>query len=183
MTGSHARNGSFAVGLDVGTTKICALSGIREGGRTKITAVGSSPSHGLKKGIVVDRALAADSIRRAVKSAEEAAGLRIRSVVVGIAGGHIKGFNGHGAIGVRSRTVREEDVDRLMDSASAVCVPVDREILHVIPAGFRLDGNNGIKDPVGMSCERLEAMVHIVTGSVTSVQNLVACCEMARVRV
>lgn len=173
----------FAVGLDVGTTKICALSGIREGGRTKIVSVGSSPSYGLRKGMVVDTGLAADSIRRAVRNAEVAAGIKIRSVVVGIAGGHIKGFSGFGAIGVKSRMVREEDVDRLMDSASAVCVPVDREILHVIPAGFRLDGNNGIKNPVGMFCERLEAMVHIVTGSVTSVQNLVKCCEMAKVRV
>jgi cell division protein FtsA len=137
----------------------------------------------LRKGIVVDAGLAADSIKQALRSAEEAAGLRIRAVVVGIAGGHIKGFNGHGATGIRSGTVREEDVDRLVDSASAVYVPVDREILHVIPAGFRLDGNNGIKNPVGMSCERLEAMVHIVTGSVTSVENLLKCCEMARVRV
>lgn len=183
MTARDSRTMDFAVGLDVGTTKICALSGIREGGRTKIVSVGSSPSYGLRKGMVVDAGLAADSIKRAVKNAEEAAGIRIRSVVVGVAGGHIKGFNGFGAIGVKSRMVREEDVDRLMDSASAVYVPVDREILHVIPAGFRLDGNNGIKNPVGMSCERLEAMVHIVTGSVTSVQNLVKCCEMAKVRV
>lgn len=177
------RTGDFAVGLDVGTTKICALLGTRERGRTKIVSMGSSPSYGLRKGMVVDTGLAADSIKRAVKKAEEAAGIRIRSVVVGIAGGHIKGFSGFGAIGVKRRMVREEDVDRLMDSASAVYVPVDREILHVIPAGFRLDGSNGIKNPVGMSCERLEAMVHIVTGSVTSVQNLMKCCEMARVRV
>lgn len=183
MTTARSGPKDFAVGLDVGTTKICALSGAREGGRTTIVSKGSSPSYGLRKGMVVDTALAADSIKRAVRSAEEAAGIRIQSVIVGIAGGHIKGFSGFGAIGVRSGMVREEDVDRLMDSASAVYVPVDREILHVIPAGFRLDGSNGIKDPVGMSCERLEAMVHIVTGSVTSVQNLVKCCEMARVRV
>jgi cell division protein FtsA len=183
MTARGTRPSEFAVGLDVGTTKICALSGIRDGQRTKIVSVGSSPSYGLRKGMVVDAGLAADSIKRALKNAEEAAGIKIRSVVVGVAGGHIKGFKGFGAIGVKSRMVREEDVDRLMDSASAVYVPVDREILHVIPAGFRLDGNNGIKNPVGMSCERLEAMVHIVTGSVTSVQNLVKCCEMAKVRV
>ncbi len=183
MTARSSSRMDFSVGLDVGTTKICALSGIREGGRTRIVSVGSSPSYGLRKGMVVDTGLAADSIKRAVRNAEEAAGIKIRSVVVGIAGGHIKGFSGFGAIGVKSRMVREEDVDRLMDSASAVYVPVDREILHVIPAGFRLDGNNGVKDPVGMSCERLEAIVHIVTGSVTSVQNLVKCCEMARVRV
>ncbi len=183
MTAKDSRAMDFAVGLDVGTTKICALSGVREEGRTRVVSMGSSPSHGLRKGMVVDANLAADSIKKAVRSAEDAAGIRIRSAVVGIAGGHIKGFNGFGAVGVKNRLVREEDVDRLMDSASAVCVPVDREILHVIPAGFRLDGNNGIRNPVGMSCERLEAMVHIVTGSVTSVQNLLRCCEMARVRV
>jgi cell division protein FtsA len=183
MTARSTGTLDFAVGLDVGTTKICALSGIREGGRTRVISMGSSPSHGLRKGMVVDTGLAADSIKRAVKNAEEAGGIKIRSVVVGIAGGHIKGFNCYGAIGVKSRMIREEDVDRLMDSASAVYVPVDREILHVIPAGFRLDGSNGIRNPVGMSCERLEAMVHIVTGSVTSVQNLIKCCEMSRVRV
>lgn len=184
MTPCTARHGrDFAVGLDVGTTKICAIAGIRESGNVRIISIGSSPSYGLRKGIVVDAGLAADSIKRAVKNAEDAMGRRIRSVFVGIAGGHIKGFNGCGAIGVKGRVVREEDVDRLMDSAGAVYVPVDREILHVIPSGFRLDGNNGIKDPVGMSCERLEARVHIVTGSVTAVQNLVKCSEMAGVQV
>lgn len=183
MTARDTRNADFAVGLDVGTTKICALFGMREKGMTSIISTGLSPSYGLRKGIVVDAGLAADSIKRALKNAEEAAGIKVKSVIVGIAGGHIKGFNGYGAIGVKSGMVREEDVDRLVDSASAVYVPVDREILHVIPRGFRLDGNNGIKNPLGMSCERLEAMVHIVTGSVTSVRNLVKCCEMARVRV
>jgi cell division protein FtsA len=184
MTAGAGRdNRGFAVGLDVGTTKICAIAGTRERGDVRIICVGSSPSFGLRKGIVVDAGLAADSIRRALKKAEDAMGRAIVSVIVGIAGGHIKGFSGHGAIGVKGGAVKEEDVDRLMDSASAVYVPVDREILHVIPSGFRLDGNNGIKDPVGMSCERLEAQVHIVTGSVTSVQNLIKCSEMAGVDV
>jgi cell division protein FtsA len=173
----------FAVGLDIGTTKICAIAGMRERGNIRIISIGSSPSYGLRKGIVVDSGLAADSIRRAVKSAEDSMGCRIGPVFIGIAGGHIKGFNGCGAIGVKGKVVSEEDVDRLMDSAGAVYVPVDREILHVIPSGFRLDGNNGIKDPVGMPCERLEASVHIVTGSVTAVQNLVRCSEKAGVRV
>lgn len=175
--------GDFAVGLDVGTTKICAIAGTREKGNIRIICVGSSPSFGLRKGIVVDAALAAGAIKGALKKAEDAMGRPIASVVVGIAGGHIKGFSGYGAIGVKGGAVREEDVDRLMDSAGAVYVPVDREILHVIPSGFRLDGDNGIKDPVGMSCERLEAQVHIVTGSVTSVQNLIKCSEMAGVDV
>ena len=184
MTASAFTEGrDFAVGLDVGTTKICAISGTLEAGNVRIACVGSSPSFGLRKGIVVDAGLAASSIKMALKKAEDAMGQTITSVVVGIAGGHIKGFSGYGAIGVKGGTVREEDVDRLMDSASAVYVPVDREILHVMPSGFRLDGNNGIKDPVGMSCERLEAQVHIVTGSVTSVQNLIRCSEIAGVDV
>lgn len=182
MTFRQTPNGDFAVGLDVGTTKICAIAGKWEMGRMKVISVGSSPSHGLRKGIVVDRELTADSIKRSLKNVESAMGVEIKSVFVGIAGGHIKGFNGYGAIGVKGM-VKEEDVERLMDSASAVCVPVDREILHVIPAGFRLDRDNGIENPVGLSGERLEARVHIVTGSVTSVQNLIKCCEAAEVEV
>ncbi len=171
------------MGLDVGTTKICAIVGTRQKRSTKIICVGSSPSFGLRKGIVVDTGLATDSIKRALKKVEDTMGRRVGSVIVGIAGGHVKGFTGYGAIGVKGGAVREEDVDRLIDSASAVYVPVDREILHVIPSGFRLDGDNGIKNPVGMPCERLEAKVHIVTGSITSVQNLIRCSEMAGVDV
>lgn len=178
MTFGRAGNGDFAVGLDVGTTKICAICGDYEGGRTRIVSVGISPSHGLRKGIVVDMERTADSVKRAVKDAEDSLRVKIGSVFVGIAGGHIKGFDGHGAIAIKG-VVSEDDVDRLMDSASAVCVPVDREVLHVIPGGFRIDGDNGIGDPLGMSGERLEGRVHIVTGALTSVQNLIKCCEMA----
>lgn len=173
----------FAVGLDVGTTKICAISGRLENGRIDIMSVCSSPSYGLRKGIVVDMDATADSIRKALASVDGVREAAMRSVFVGIAGGHIKGFTGYGAIGVKGSVVREEDVERLVDSAGAVCVPVDREILHVIPTGFRVDGGNGINDPVGMHADRLEAKVHIVTGSVTSVQSLMKCCEMADVGV
>ncbi len=179
-----SRNGDFAVGLDIGTTKICAIYGRWEKERVNIVSVGSCPSLGLRKGIVVDMDMTADSVKRALRCAGEGTGAAaIRSVVVGIAGGHIKGFTGYGAIGIRGGVVRQDDVDRLVDSAGAVCVPVDREILHVIPSGFRIDGSNGINDPVGLRAERLEADVHIVTGSVTSVRNLIKCCEMAEVRV
>ena len=178
-----SHNGDFAVGLDIGTTKICAVYGKWEKERINIVSVGSCPSLGLRKGIVVDMDMTADSVKRALRRVEEGTGAAIRSVVVGIAGGHIKGFTGYGAIGIKGGVVRQDDVDRLVDSAGAVCVPVDREILHVIPAGFRVDGSNGINDPVGLHAERLEADVHIVTGSVTSVQNLIKCCEMAEVQV
>ncbi len=178
-----SHNGALTVGLDVGTTKICALAGRLEDGRINITSVGSSPSRGLRKGIVTDAGATADSIRKAMARLEEATGTEIKSVFVGIAGGHIKGFTGYGAVGIRGGVIREEDMERLVDSAGAVCVPVDREILHIIPAGFRVDGSNGINDPVGMHAERLEAKVHIVTGSVTPVRSLVRCCEIAEVRV
>lgn len=176
-------SGDCAVGLDVGTTKICAVIGRHEAGGIKIVSLGASRSLGLRKGIVFDMDLTAVSIQEALRDAENSSGLKVRSVIVGIAGGHIKGFNGYGAIGLRSGPVGEEDVERLIDSAGAVCVPVDREILHVISSGFRIDGNNGIVDPVGMSGDRLEAKVHIVTGSVASVRNLIKCCETARVEV
>lgn len=176
-------NGDIAVGLDVGTTKICAIVGKNVSERTEISGIGLSPSSGLRKGIVVDIDMAVSSIRKALKEAEDMAGFRITSVYAGIAGGHIKGFNGYGAIDIKGRKVAEDDIERLIDSASAVYVPVDRDILHVIPAGFKLSGHNGIKNPVGMYGDRLEAKVHIVTGSVAPVQNLIRCCEMAGVEV
>lgn len=171
------------VGLDVGTTKICAMVGERVNGGIRVLSVGSSPSTGLRKGIVVDADATTNSIKKALKEAEDITGFRLMSAYVGIAGGHVKSFNGYGAIGIKDRVVREEDLERLMDYAAAVYVPVDREILHLIPAGFKLDGHNGIKEPVGMSCEKLEAKFHIVTGSLTSVQNLVRCCERAGIDV
>lgn len=183
MMRQQAYHGNVAVGLDVGTTKICAIVGKSGHIRNEIVAVGSSPSSGLRKGVVVDMDLTAGAIKRAVREAEGIAGFQIKSVHVGIAGGHIKGFNGYGAICIRGREVRENDVDRLMDSAGAVYVPVDREVLHVIPSGFTLDGSNGIKSPLGMRGKMLEANVHIVTGSVVSVQNLIRCCETAGVEV
>jgi cell division protein FtsA len=178
-----SRNGYYAVGLDVGTTKICAICGKLEDERINIVSVGSCPSFGLRKGIVADMDMTADSVKMALRRIEKGTGEAVRAVVVGIAGGHIKGFTGYGAIGIKGGLIRQDDVDRLVDSAGAVCVPVDREILHMIPSGFRVDGGNGIKDPVGLCGERLEADVHIVTGSVTSVRNLVRCCEMAQVQV
>lgn len=178
-----SRNGYYAVGLDVGTTKICAMYGKMEEEKINIVAVGSCPSLGLRKGIVADMDMTADSVKMAVRRIEEGTGATVRSAVVGIAGGHIKGFTGYGAIGIKGGMISQDDVDRLVDSAGVVCVPVDREILHMIPSGFRIDGSNGIKDPLGMHGERLEADVHIVTGAVTSVRNLIKCCEMAEVQV
>jgi len=177
------RKGNISVGLDVGTTKICAVVGEVSGSNACVTAIGSAPSTGLRKGVVINIESTVNSIKKAVKDAEAMAGLEIKSVYVGIAGGHIKGFESYGAVGIKGKEVKPQDVERAIDSASVVYVPLDREVLHVIPTEFILDGQDGIKDPVGMAGVRLEVKVHIVTGAVSSVQNLLKCCEKAGVDV
>lgn len=174
-------HGNIIVGLDVGTTKICAAVGEVVNGELEFRGVSTSSSAGLRKGVVVDMEATVESIRNAVKTAEAAIDVEINAVYVGISGGHIKGFNSYGAVGIRGKEVTPLDVERLIDSAKAVYVPIDREVLHVIPTGYILDGQNGIKDPAGMAGGRLEAKVYIVTGAVTSVQTLLKCCEKAGV--
>lgn len=173
------RNSSVIVGLDVGTTKICAIAGeVTEDG-IDILSVSSHPSNGLRKGVVIDIEATANSIKKTISDVEEQTGISVREVYVGIAGSHIKSFSSYGAVGIKGREVTSEDVERAIDSASAVYVPLDREILHVLPTDFILDGQDGIKDPVGMAGVRLEVKVYIVTGAVASVQNLLKCCERA----
>ena len=167
----------FIVGLDVGTTKICAVVGEVVNGELEIRGVSTSASKGLRKGVVVDIESTVESIKNAVKTAESFTGVEINAVYVGIAGNHIKGFNSYGAVGIRGKEVTCKDIERVIDSAKAVYVPLDREVLHVIPAGYILDGQDGIRDPSGMMGVRLEAKVYIVTGAVASVQNLLKCCE------
>ncbi len=179
----NPNQGNIIVGLDVGTTKICAVVGEIINGGIEIKGVSTSASSGLRKGVVVNIDATVESIRNAVKNAESSMGVEINSVYVGISGGHIKGFNSHGAIGIRGKEVTSTDVDRVIDSAKAVYVPLDREVLHTIPTGYTLDGQNGIKDPAGMIGARLEAKVYILTGAITSVQNLLKCCEKAGVEV
>ena len=173
----QSHHGNIIVGLDVGTTKICAVVGELIEGELEIRGISTSASTGLRKGVVVDIESTVDSIKNAVKTAESITGVEINAVYVGIAGGHIKGFNSYGAVGLRGKEVAYVDVERVIDSAKAVYVPLDREVLHVIPTGYILDGQNGIRDPIGMMGVRLEAKVYIVTGAVTSVQNLLKCCE------
>jgi cell division protein FtsA len=171
------KRGNIIVGLDVGTTKICAVVGGIVDGELEILGVSTSASTGLRKGVVVNIESTVESIKNAVKTAESFTGVEISTVYVGIAGGHVKGFNSYGAVGLRGKEVGHVDIERVIDSAKAVYVPLDREVLHVIPTGYILDGQNGIKDPVGMMGVRLEAKVYIVTGAVTSVQNLLKCFE------
>jgi cell division protein FtsA len=177
------KRGRVIVGLDVGTTKICAIAGeVSEEGIT-VLAMGSHPSTGLRKGVVIDIEATANSIKKAVSGVREQLGIPVNEVYVGIAGSHIKSIGSYGAVGIKGKDVTPEDVDRAIDSAGAVYVPLDREILHVLPTDFILDGQGGIKDPVGMAGVRLEVQVHIVTGAVASVQNLIKCCERADLKV
>jgi len=165
---------NIVVGLDVGTTKICAIVGeLVQDGRIDVIGIGTHPSRGLKKGMVINIESTVDSIKRAVEEAELMAGVQINAVYTGIAGGHVKGLNSRGVIAVKDHEVSRADVRRVIDAARAVAIPLDREVLHVLPQEFIVDDQDGIKDPLGMSGVRLEAEVHIITGAVTSAQNIV----------
>lgn len=175
---------NIVVGLDIGTTKICVVVGQKnKNGSVDIIGVGTAPSTGLRKGVVINIDATVESIKQAVKEAEKMCGLQIRNATVGIAGGHIKSFNSRGIIAVKNREVTKKDVERVIESASAVDIPIGSEVLHVIPQQFILDGQSEIKDPIGMSGVRLEVDVHIVTGAVTSAQNIMKSCERAGISV
>ncbi|MBI5198573.1 MAG: cell division protein FtsA [Nitrospirae bacterium] len=172
------------VGLDIGTTKICAIVGeMKDGGRIDIIGIGSHASRGLRKGVVVNIESTVESIKKAVEEAELMAGVDIKAVYAGIAGGHIKGFNSRGVIAVKDKEISKSDMDRVIDAARAVAIPLDREVLHILPQEFIIDNQDGIKEPLGMSGVRLEAEVHIVTGAVTSVQNIIKSCHRADLEV
>ncbi|OQY13906.1 MAG: cell division protein FtsA [Desulfobacteraceae bacterium 4572_19] len=170
---------NIIVGLDVGTTKICAIVGEVSGGDINIIGVGSHQSTGIKKGVVVNIDSTVDSIKKAVEDAENMAGCEISSVYTGIAGGHITGFNSHGTNPIKGEEVTKQDVDRVIEAARAVAIPMDREVIHVIPQEFIVDGQAGIQNPIGMKAIRLEANIHIVTGAATSAHNIVKCANKA----
>jgi len=178
-----ARKDDLIVGLDIGTTKICAVVAERNESGVDIVGIGTHPSRGLRKGVVVDIDSTVDSIKHAVEEAELMADCEITSVYAGIAGGHIRAFNSHGVVAVKEREVREGDVKRVIDAAKAVAIPMDREVIHVIPQEFIIDDQDGIREPLGMSGVRLEAKIHIVTAAVTSAQNIVKCCNKAGLNV
>ncbi len=167
------------VGLDIGTTKICTIVAETDGRNCNIIGIGSYPSVGLRKGVVVNMEATVDSIKKAVEEAEMMAGCEISSVYAGIAGGHITGFNSNGIIAVKGDEVTQADVDRVIEAARAVAIPMDREVIHVLPQEFIVDGEPRINNPVGMAGVRLEAKIHIVTGAVTSAQNIVKCANNA----
>jgi cell division protein FtsA len=177
------RKESFIFGLDIGTTKVCAVVGeVLEGG-LEIRGIGVSASTGIKKGVVVNIESTVESIKKAVKEAESITGVQIDAVYVGITGVHIKGCNSNGAVVIKGEEITLLDVERATEYASAVYIPLDREVLQVIPTGFILDEQDGIRDPVGMTGVRLEAKVHIITACVSSVQNILKCCEKAGLEV
>ncbi len=173
------RPGNMIVGLDIGTTKICAVVSELSEKAAEIIGVGTYPSVGLRKGVVVNIDNTVDSIQRSMEEAELMAGCEIGSVFIGIAGSHIKGFNSHGVIAVKGQEVSQEDVDRVIDAARAVAIPLDREVIHILPQEYIVDEQGGILDPVGITGVRLEAKVHIVTGAVTAAQNLIKCANRA----
>jgi len=168
------------VGLDIGTSKICAVVGeVRPDGMVDIIGMGSHPSIGLRKGMVINIENTVNSIKEAIEEAETMAGCEISSVYAGIAGGHIKGFNSHGVIALKNREVGKRDIERVIDAARAVAIPMDREVIHTLPQEFIVDDQGGISDPAGMSGVRLEVKIHIVTGAVTSAQNIIKCANRA----
>jgi len=167
------------VGLDIGTTKVCAVVGEARPDGVEIIGMGSHPSEGLRKGVVINIEYTVDSIKEALEEAETMAGCEISAVYAGIAGGHVKGFNSHGVIPLKEKEVTRKDIERVIEAASAVAIPMDREVIHTLVQEFIVDEQDGIMDPLGMSGVRLETNIHIVTGAVTSAQNIIKCANRA----
>ncbi|MBT6600414.1 MAG: cell division protein FtsA [Nitrospina sp.] len=175
-----SKKNNYVVGLDIGTTKICCIIGeISHNNQVDIIGLGQYPSRGLRKGVVVNIDSTVESIKNAVEEAELMAGCEIDSVFVGIAGGHINSLNSHGIVAAQGKEITQKDVDRVIDAAKAIAIPLDREVIHVLPQEYIVDSQDGIKTPLGMSGIRLEAKVHIVTAAVTSAQNIVRCVNKA----
>jgi cell division protein FtsA len=172
-----AKREELIVGLDIGTTKIAAIVGELSEDGIDIVGVGTHPSRGLRKGVVINIDHTVASIQRAIEEAEHMAGCEISSVYAGIAGAHIKSFNKPGTVSIKDKEVRPSDVRRAIEIARTVNIPPDREIIHVLPQEYIIDDQDGIRDPLGMSGLRLEVKAHIVTAAVTSAQNIIKCCQ------
>ncbi len=169
------QNGNLIVGLDLGTTKTCALVGEVHKEGIDVIGFGSTPSKGLRKGVVINIESTVDSINKVMEEAELMSGCKISGVYTGIAGSHIRGFNSHGVIGIKDGEVTKHDINRVIEAAKAIAIPMDREVIHILPQEFVVDGQNGINDPLGMSGVRLETNVHMVTGLASSAQNIIKC--------
>ena len=173
---SKSTDKRLIVGLDIGTSKVVAIVGeVSVDNTIDIIGIGSHPSRGLKKGVVVNIESTVASIQRAIEEAELMAGCQIHSVYTGIAGSHIKSLNSHGIVAIKDNEVGQSDVERVIDAAKAVAIPADQKIVHVLPQEFVIDNQEGIREPIGMSGVRLEAKVHMVTGAVSAAQNITKC--------
>jgi cell division protein FtsA len=169
---------NLVVGLDIGTSKVVAIVGeMTHDRQIEVIGIGSHPSRGLKKGVVVNIESTVQSIQRAVEEAELMAGCEVHAVYAGIAGSHVRSLNSHGIVAIRNKEVTHEDVERVIDAARAVAIPADQKILHILPQEFIIDNQEGIREPIGMSGVRLEAKVHIVTGADSAAQNIVKCVQ------
>ena len=167
---------NLIVGLDIGTSKVVSIvAEVSEENNIEIIGLGSCRSRGLKKGVVVNIESTVQTIQSAIQEAELMAGCNIHAVFTGIAGNHIRSLNSHGIVAIRDNEVTAGDIERVIDAARAVAIPADQKILHIIPRDFIIDGQEGIKEPIGMSGVRLEAKVHIVTGAVSAAQNIIKC--------
>jgi cell division protein FtsA len=172
------RKEEIIVGLDIGTTKVCAIVGeVDSNGGIDIIGFGEHPSRGLRKGVVVNIESTVASIKRAIELAENMGACEINTVYTGIAGGHIKGINSTGIVAIKGKEVMQSDINRVLDSAKAISIPMDREVIHIIPQEYIVDHHDSIKEPLGMCGVRLEARVHIVTAAVTSAQNIIKCAQ------
>lgn len=178
-----ARSDDIIVGLDVGTTKICAIIGEVHDDGIDIIGIGSAPSKGMRKGVVINIASTVEAISEAIREAELMSGCDVSSVFTGISGGHIRGFNSQGVVAVASDEVRTGDMDRVIEAARAVAIPADRTVVHILPQEYIIDSQDGIKEPLGMHGVRLEARVHIVTATATSSQNIIKCAERSDLHV
>ena len=176
-----AKKDKYIVGLDIGSTKTCALLAEMDNEQLRFLALGAAESKGLRKGLIVNLDSTVSSIRRAVEEAEGVANVPVESAIIGVAGSHVRGVNSRGGVplGPRARDIEREDVRRTIDAARNVSLPDDREVLHVLPHEFRVDAQDGIRDPIGMVGQRLEANVHIVTSSISATQNLVTAANKA----
>jgi len=173
-----AKQDHVLVGVDIGTSKIaCVVAEVGSDGKLDVIGIGKHPSRGLRKGVVVNIESTVESIRLAVEEAELMAGVDISSVFVGIAGSHIRGYNSNGVVATKNGEVTLDDVTRAIDAASAMAIPADQKILHILPQEYIIDEQDGIREPVGMSGIRLEARIHMITGAVSSAQNLIKCCN------
>ena len=175
---------NLVVGLDIGTSKVLAIVGeVNATGAVEVIGVGHHPSRGMKKGVVVNIESTVQSIQRAIEEAELMAGCQIKSVYAGIAGSHIRSINSHGTVAIKDKEVGPNDIERVIESARALAIPADQKVLHVLPQEFIIDGQEGIREPIGMSGVRLEAKVHIVTGAVSAAQNIVKCVRRCGIEV